>query len=66
MESNVVGTRRGLWLNDIYFERNGASHRCREGTFSRQKPAASAEPLTTFGSKVDGIGHPPGIVGDFD
>ena len=56
MESNVVGTRRGLWLNAIYFERNGASHRCRERTFSRQKPAASAEPLTTFESKVDGIG----------
>ena len=50
--------RRGLPLNAIYSERNGASHRSREATFSRQKPAASAVPLTTFGSKVDGIGLP--------
>ena len=31
----------------------------REATFSRQKPAASAAPFTTFGSKVDGIGLTP-------
>lgn len=45
--------------NAIYFERNGASHRCPEGAFSRQKPAASAEPLPTDGAKVDGIGLAP-------
>jgi len=45
--------------NAIYFERNGASHRFRKVTFPAKKPAASAVPLTTFGSKVDGIGLTP-------
>ena len=53
--------QRALAPNAIYCERNGASHRCREGTFSRQQPAASAAPLTTFGSKVSGIGRQPSL-----